>query len=85
MLPLGENGEPFNPGSKKDERKKKKKTFWNRWESQVVVATTSVVLLQHVGTIGWWGVQPWPALFVWLVGCLLDCAIPTFCLRLSET
>lgn len=69
MLPLGENGEPFNPGSKKDERKKKK-TFWNRWESQVVVATTSVVLLQHVGTIGWWGGSTM-ACAVCLVGRLL--------------
>lgn len=23
------------------------------------------------------GVQPWPALFVWLVGWLTDCALPT--------
>lgn len=31
------------------------------------------------------GVQPWPALFVWLVDWLADCALPTSCPRLSET
>lgn len=34
----------------------------------IVVATTSVVLLQYIGMIGRWGVQPSPALFV----CLID-------------
>jgi hypothetical protein len=45
-----------------------KKILWIRWESQGVVATTSVVLLQHVGTIGWWGSNPLRCLSGWSVG-----------------
>lgn len=89
MLPPGENGEPFNPESKKEERKKKKKKDFLKSLGESSCGCnhigSTVTARRHDRLVGGSTIACAVCLVGRLDGCLIDCAIPTSCLRLSET